>query len=279
MGKRNYTLLVNLILVLTTSVIFGQNFKLPSTNHLETKQNNINKKSTSIESDKIWLNLHNGQGAFSQILIGFIDGATNHIDRNYDGERFFNSNPVAFYSICDDVKLAVQGRELRKNEEIVPLGIYSTVSSKIDLQITIDELQGQLNNSDINIILEDKLLNIKHDLKDSSYSLELQNDGNFDNRFNLIVSSSNTLGVNDFKLNDNLIVTHSLNQLNVKTEDNVSISSFRAFDNLGRALFNIKPNGNVCSINTSNIKNGTVLYINVKLINNQTLYKKILLIQ
>ena len=279
MGKINYTLIVNLILVLTTSVIFGQNFKLPSTNHLEKNNNTINQKSTSTQSDKIWLNLQNDQGAFSQILIGFIDGATNHIDRDYDGVRFFGSNPVAFYSICEEIKLAIQGRELRKDYEIIPLGIYSTVSTKIDLQIKIDELQGQLNNSDIEIILEDKLLNIKHDLKNSSYSFELQNNGNFDDRFNLIVSSSNTLGLNDYKLNDNLIVTHSENQLNVQTEDNVSISSFRAFDNLGRALINLKPNGNFFSINTSNIKNGTVLFINVKLINNQTLYKKILLIQ
>lgn len=279
MGKINYTLIVNLILVLTTSVIFGQNFKLPSANHLEKKYNTINQKSTSIQSDKIWLNLQNDQGAFSQILIGFIDGATNYIDRDYDGVRFFGSNPVAFYSICEEIKLAIQGRELRKDYEIIPLGIYSTVSTKMDLQIKIDELQGQLNNSDIEIILEDKLLNIKHDLKDSSYSFELQNNGNFDDRFNLIVSNSNTLGLNDYKLNDNLIVTHSENRLNVQTEDNVSISSFRAFDNLGRTLINLRPNGNFFSINTSNIKNGTVLFINVKLINNQTLYKKVLLIQ
>lgn len=225
------------------------------------------------------MNLHNDQGAFSQILIGFIEGATNDIDRDYDGTRFIGFNPVSFYSVCNNMELAIQGRELRTDIEVIPLGINSTINSKITLQITIDELQGQLDNSDIEIMLEDKVLNIKHDLKTSSYSFELPMNGTFNDRFNLIIKESSVLNLDNFNLDDNLVLIHSENQLNVQTKDDILISSFAAFDYLGRTIIDIKPNKNEFTINTINFRNGTVLLINIVFMNNQSLSKKIILLQ
>ena len=279
--KIKYILSISLFIVFTSSILFGQNLN-QSINKLSTYNTLKNQKSISLstESDKIWLNLHNDQGAFSQILIGFLEGATNDIDRYYDGRRIFGSNPIAFYSICDSVKLAIQGREPRTNlVEEITLGIYNTVTEKITLQITIDELQGKLNDSNIEILLEDKLLNIEHDLKNTSYYFELSNEGTFDERFKIIIKESQVLNLDTFNLDDNLILIQNENQLNVKTKDNNIISSFTAFDLVGRTIIDIEPNNNEFNINTTNLKNGTILLINIRLINNQIISKKTILLK
>lgn len=265
--------------MLTSSILYGQNLNLSKS---EFSPNNTikNQKSLSTENDKIWLNLHNDQGAFSQILIGFLEGATNGIDRNYDGRRLFGSNPIAFYSICDSIKLAIQGREPRTNlVEEISLGVYNTVTDEISLQITIDELQGSLNDSNVEIILEDKLLNIEHDLKDTSYSFELSNEGTYDERFKIIIRESSVLHLENFNLDDNLILIQNNNQLNIKTKDKKIISSLKIFDLLGRSMIDIEPNKNDFNINTINFKNGSVLLINIVFNNNQTLSKKTILLQ
>lgn len=245
-----------------------------NSNHLKTDQQSI-----LTQSDKIWLNLYNDQGAFSQILIGFIDGATNGIDRDYDGVRFFGNNPVAFYSICEDIKLAIQGRNPRTELEVIPLGIYTSISTNINLQISIDELQGQLIDSGIEIILEDKLLSIQHDLKSSTYAFELSNEGSYDDRFEIIIKESNVLNIDSFNVNDNLILKHSGNQLNVQTKDKKIISSFKAFDYTGRTIIDVEPNKDDFTVSTINLKRGTVLILKVTFGNNQQLSKKIILLE
>jgi len=236
------------------------------------------KLSKSSESDKIWLNLHNDQGAFSQILIGFIEGATNGIDRDYDGTRFFGDNPVAFYSICEDIKLAIQGRDLRTELEIIPLGVYTSINTDVNLQISIDELQGQLTNTNIEIIIEDQLLGIQHDLKKGSYSFNLSSEGSYDDRFNISIKELNVLNIDSFNIDDNLILKHYNNQLNVRTKDKKIISSFKAFDCMGRTIIDVDPNEDEFSVSTVNIKNGTVLILNVTVSDNLYLSKKIILL-
>ncbi len=245
-----------------------------SSNHLKTNQQSI-----STQSDKIWLNLYNDQGAFSQILIGFIDGATNGIDRDYDGSRFFGANPIAFYSICENIKLAIQGRKLRTESEVIPLGIFTSINTTLNLRISIDELQGQLINSGIEIILEDKLLNIQHDLKSSSYAFELSLEGFHDDRFNIIFKESNVLNIDNFNINDNLILKRSGNQLNVQTKNKKIISSFKAFDYTGRTIIDVEPNEDEFTVSTINLKEGAVLILNVTFGNNQQLSKKIILLE
>jgi hypothetical protein len=50
---------------------------------------------TKTEKSRIWLNLTNTQGAFKQLLLGYVTGATNNYDRGYDalslnGNSFIN---------------------------------------------------------------------------------------------------------------------------------------------------------------------------------------------
>ena len=73
------------------------------TNNMRASGNNTQFYKTTgtdnIERNRIWLNFSNTQGAFKQLLIGYIEGATNFWDHNYDAITA-DANPyLDFYSI------------------------------------------------------------------------------------------------------------------------------------------------------------------------------------
>jgi hypothetical protein len=224
------------------------------------------------DKDRIWLNLSNDKGAFSQILIGFIDGATDGIDRSYDGLKFGGSF-ISFYSIIDEKNFVIQGRSPIKEEEKIKLGLYSYIEQNDDLKISIDKTEGAL--SEYNIYLTDKLLNIVHDLRIEDYTFIPQEKGVFNERFELTFTKSNTLNINENELvNENLILINKENQIEIKTSNGTNISHLRIYNILGKAISNLKPNTDSLQFDTINLPKGTAIIINVTLENNSTINKK-----
>lgn len=146
------------------------------------------------EKHRIWLNLVNDGGSFNQILVGYAEGANNDFDRDFDGVRFTDNNTITFYSIIPDKNLVIQGRALPFNDQDqVLLGYKSTVND--NFSIRIDHLDGLFENQ--NIYLEDRLLNIIHDLKLSPYTFTSAI-GSFDDRFVLRYTTTGMLGQSEF---------------------------------------------------------------------------------
>src|SRR5690606_35198786 len=145
---------------------------------------------TMFESHRIWINMADTQGSFSQILVGYAEGATNDIDRGFDGETF-NTNAISLYSIASEKILGIQGRALPfDHNDLVPLGYSSTVVR--NFTIGIDRVDGLFDNQDI--FLEDRQLNLIHDLKHQPYVFTADV-GTFNDRFVLRYTNS-SLGVN-----------------------------------------------------------------------------------
>lgn len=147
---------------------------------------NVVNNDDNFEKHRIWLNLTNPV-SFSQILIGYAEGATMGYDSGLDGVRFNSGNSVNFYSIITgEDMLAAQGRPLPFNtDDQVPLGYISTMPD--NFSIRIDHLDGEFENQ--NVYLEDKLLNVIHDLKQSPYVFASAV-GRFDDRFVLRYTDS-----------------------------------------------------------------------------------------
>ncbi len=185
-----------------------------------------------IEKNRVWLNLTNAEGAFKQTLVGYIEGATNDIDRGFDGELFNANNFVSFYSIVGGKTMAIQGRALPFNaEDKVPLGYHCNVAGVFE--IGIDHFDGLLENQDI--YLEDKLLGVIHDLKAANYSFETAT-GTFDNRFELRYTTS-LLNTDAFAVSGNtLIVTASDNQIKLYSQHE-NMKAVAVYDLLGRNIF------------------------------------------
>jgi hypothetical protein len=137
------------------------------------------------ESHRVWLNLYN-ETNFRQMLVGYIEGATNDFDRLYDGDSF-TSNEINLYSILSGRNLVIQGRALPfEAADVIPLGYK--ITSGGTYSIAIDETDGIFAGQQV-VYLRDNVLNITHDLKGSAYSF-LSDTGTFNNRFELVFSGT-----------------------------------------------------------------------------------------
>ncbi|MGA9636960.1 glycine-rich domain-containing protein [Flavobacterium sp.] len=166
---------------------------------ITSKPNKITNKS------RIWLNLTNAQGAFKQMLVGYITGATNEYDEAYDGENFNENKYINFYSINNNTQLTIQGRALPFNEkDEVPLGYSSSTVGQFS--ISIDSTDGVLTNQQI--YLKDKELSTIHNLKTSPYVFSTDK-GTFDNRFALVYQTKEEIMLNVFSPSkeENLVIS------------------------------------------------------------------------
>lgn len=166
-------------------VIFNNRMRLSSSgtilnNSQFFKLSNSSKTTTArTEKSRIWLNLTNKEGAYKQMLIGYITGATNNYDAGFDGVTYDGNQYVDFYSVNNAVNLAIQGRALPfVKQDSVALGYKSAIAG--DFQISIDHVDGVLETQ--NIFLEDKTLNVLHDLRKGSYAFTTAK-GVFNDRF------------------------------------------------------------------------------------------------
>ncbi len=190
------------------------------------------KTANTIEKNRIWLNLTNTQGAFKQMLVGYITDATNDYDSRFDGESLDGNAFVDFYSVNQDRNLVIQGRALPFDEnDVVPLGYSSTIDG--EFTINIDEVDGLLANQAV--YLEDKLTNTTVDLKSSPYTFTTIA-GTFKDRF-VLRYANRSLANPDFKPTSNKVLVSNKNkQIKInsfaETIDKVSI-----YDLLGKQIY------------------------------------------
>lgn len=181
---------------------------------------------------RFWINLRNEQGAFNQALIGYIENATNGLDRLYDGE-LFGGNYVALYSLLDQNKLTIQGKSLPfNNEDIVPLGYKVTIAGTFN--ISLDHFDGLFEGQDI--FIRDKVLNLVHNLKDGAY-IFTSVIGTFDDRFEIVYENV-TLDVDTPQVNPESIVVYKNTTATITVNAGLlTIDRIRVYDITGRLLY------------------------------------------
>ena len=205
-------------------------FKLTKNN----KDESIPKSITALEKHRVWINLTNNSGAFSQTLIGYIQDATQELDRGFDGESF-GGNDVSFYSIIPEAQLTIQGRALPFDEnDQVSLGYNSEISG--DLSIRIDHIDGLFDTQ--NIYLEDKELSLIHNLKETPYVFKTEK-GDFNERF-VLRYTDKTLGTDAFSLPKTNEVIVIVNQNVTVQSSNQLIKSITVYDLLARKIDSYK---------------------------------------
>ena len=184
----------------------------------------------SEEKHRIWLNLKNETGQFSQALIGYMNEATNQYDFGIDGLAFGNQGSN-LYSVVDTNKYVVQGKMMPfTDEDVIPLGL-SIVEPSI-YKIEIDNIDGLFAGNQ-NIYLKDKVLNVIHDLKEGAYSFNA-NIETIENRFE-IVFKNETLSSNSVEIS-NLTIHQSENLVYIESLDD-EIQQIEVYDLLGRRVF------------------------------------------
>jgi hypothetical protein len=244
----------------------GDFFKLTKNN----KDESIPKSVTDIERHRIWINLTNNSGAFSQTLVGYVAGATQELDRSFDGESL-GGNDVSFYSIIPEAELTIQGRALPFDEnDQITLGYNSEISG--ELSIRIDHIDGLFDNQ--KIYLEDKELNIIHNLKETPYVFSTEI-GDFNDRFTLRFTDK-TLGTDTFSLSKSDEVNVIVNQNVTVQSSNQLIKNIAVYDLLGRKIDSYKK-VNALKYTLSHLNKTTAgLIVKITLENDTVVSKKII---
>ena len=227
----------------------------------------------SIEKHRIWLDLvDNNTNTANSILVGYIEGATDDIDRLYDG-RLLRGSGHKFYSIASDQDLVINGKGLPfNNTDIIPLG-YQTLSAG-DYTITINSLDGLFNDTVQNIYLEDTELNIIHDLRANPYNFT-SNEGIYNDRF-VIKFTPQLLNVNDDDIISNLEINAINRRINVSSKLSI-IKTFELFDLTGRTIHkNLKVDDTSYEYQNNNLSAGAYI-VQVSLANGYVVSKKVVI--
>ncbi|SMO79341.1 Por secretion system C-terminal sorting domain-containing protein [Flavobacterium resistens] len=228
-------------------------------------------KSTAIDRHRLWLNMTNAGGAFKQLLVGYIEGATNDVDFGYDGATFDGNKYLDFYSINQSSKLVIQGRALPFSDtDTVPLGYKTTIAG--DFTIAIDEADGELATQ--KIYLEDKSTNTIHDLTQSNYTFTTAI-GTFTDRL-VLRYTNKSLGTGDFENIENDVLVSVKNKTIKVLSSKENLKEISVYDISGRILYN-KTKVNSTELQISNLhSNNQVLIVKVTLDNDFTISKKII---
>jgi hypothetical protein len=214
----------------TNSMRIGySNEILDNTQFFKTNSPSIS-SSTDPERHRLWLDISNpAQGAYKQMLLGYIDGGTLGLDRGFDSEMVDISNVATLYTMVNNKKLTIQGRGLPFDEQdLIPVGFKSTVDDSFT--ISLNDFDGLFTSQ--NIYLEDKVLNVIHDMKASPYVFATTA-GTIEDRF--VLRFTNTaLGVSHFT--DNTVVVYK-NESGIHINTGViPMQSVAIYDIAGRLI-------------------------------------------
>jgi hypothetical protein len=249
------------------------------TNAMRVSGNNStffrNSSSQTIVNDEaddnlIRLDLSNSGGVFKQQVILYVTGATNEYDAGIDGDQI-DGQFVSFYSIIPGHNLAIQVKAMPwEVTDQVPLGFKSTITASTSFNINISELGAYFLDKDV--YLEDKLLNVFHDLKVAPYTFSSAA-GVFDNRF-VIHYQDTSLSSDDFAASENSVYLFKDNNQPKIVSTKSNIKSIIGYDMLGRVIFS-KDKLNVSEVLlTDLIKDNQAVIIKATLENNVTVAKK-----
>ncbi len=234
--------------------------------------NNFYRNSPEVK-DRIWVSMQNDLRVSSPQLVGYLPETTLTYDRAYDGLNNVVGGYLNFYSVMENQNYKIQSRGDFDPNDKVALGF--NLENAGQLKIKIDAAEGVLSNPDVNVYVEDKLLNITHNLKDSDYVF-ISESGQFNNRF-VLKYIDESLSTDDFEnIESQFFVAGSNQTIQVKSHLE-PIKSITVYDILGRLIFE-KDNINNNDFSVGNIQaTQQALIIKTTLENGQVLTRKIVL--
>ncbi len=229
-------------------------------------------KTDETERHRFWLQLSNQEGhGLNHILIGYMNGATNGIDPQIEGEQF-GYEGSAIYNLINEQKYAIQGRTLPfETSDVVPLGFKAETGSKYAISLT--SFDGLFAEGEVTIYLKDKSLDIVHSLMESDYEFESEQ-GEFKDRFEIVYEEEEVMDTEDLTGNSIQIYQDDRSIFIESKAD--KILSIGLYDLQGRSLYrNEKVNSSHYQIKSERF-GPTVLIVKVQTQNGKTETRKIL---
>ena len=224
------------------------------------------------EKDRLWLNLTTDKGGFNQLLIGFLEGATDEVDLGYDAYRLEGGNSISFYSTLGSDKLVIQAVGPFSEEKTIPLGYTSYVAPRI-FSIEIAKREGVLK--DRSIYLHDNFLGVRHDLTEGAYDFEVTEANDDPERFTLEFQTEATLSLEEEEMPiQDFTIYNQQDIFYVRSKDR--IRKIRIYNILGALIHESYPQENNFEFMSGLSKKGDVLLIDIQPEVGRSIKKKIL---
>jgi len=208
--------------------------------------------------NRFWIKLIAPEGLVNTQLIGYIPGATDGYEQDFDAEAMSLSSDL-FYSVLDDKKLVIQGKSDNFNiEDKIPIG--ANIFKDGNYTIALDKAEG-IFETDQNIYLKDNLLETVTNLNEQDYTFDAAA-GITEGRFEIVYQPEATLATDQSSLKDDLLVYRNGNTYIVKSAFK-NITQIEVYDLAGRLLKKIGANDKVVTIDATSMNNGMyILKIN-----------------
>jgi hypothetical protein len=226
-----------------------------------------------MQKDRLWLKLTNDQGAYSEMLLGYLAGATDQLDSKYDGPTISGGTYVSLYSILETNKLAIQGKAQPFNQtDIIPLGYKAGVAGTFSFDL--ENFEGEFDTQDIYVF--DKADLSYHNIKEAPYSFTTTI-GTFDDRFELhFLLNEQQLGTHPPAEKNSVYVIKNNKHLEVNT-GNFPMASVAIFDLTGKKIYE-KSGLNTTLLSTYDLDIAhQVVIVKVTMADNQVISKKVVL--
>jgi hypothetical protein len=209
------------------TLTFTNSMRVPDQNHQFNK-------TTTTEKNRLWLNLKSEDGSdINQILVGYLDGATQGVDSNFDGLSYGNIGSFLYSTINGD-SYVIQGRALPFGvNDLVPLGFKCTTAGNYSIKLT--NMDGLfLGNQDV--FIRDNLTATVTNIKTAPYTFTSEM-GTFNNRFEIVYNQALGLPSSNFN-KEEVIVYKNAGSFHVSTKG-IVLKDIRVFDISGRLIYKL----------------------------------------
>jgi len=224
--------------------------------------------STVSQPDRIWINLTEGVNPVNQMLVGYMDGATNGVDAALDG-KYINDDATALTSDILGGEYTIQGRPAFNISDIVNLNFKSAYAGTFN--IAIDHTDGAFANGQA-IYLTDNTTGQVTNLQTDTYTFTAPAAVN-NVRFSL--KYQNVLNVNAPVFNENSVKIYTVNGTIMVNAGANSINNIKVYDIQGRLLTEQKAvNASLASIQNLGASQ-QVLIVKVTGADNSVVIKKV----
>jgi trimeric autotransporter adhesin len=222
----------------------------------------------AVQKDRLWLNLTNASGVFSQTLVGYTAEGSQGIDV-FDA-KYINDSPVALTSNINNEEYSIQGRSTFDASDIVALNFKTDAAG--DYTIALDHSDGVFATGQ-DVYLVDSKTGTETNLKSGAYTFNATS-GVDNARFSL--KYQKTLAVDAAAFNENGVRVYRNNGTLYVNSGAIAMSNIQVFDIQGRLIVeqkNVK--ATTATINNLKAKN-QVLIVKIMAENNTIVTKKVL---
>ena len=252
----------------SSTAVFNNTMRNAAYTNSEFFKPSSSKASLGTNEGHIWIDLVSTNDS-TRSLIAYVNGATNEKDQMYDAQSDMKLN-FRINSILGPERLIIQGRALFDPNDQVNLA-YNTPTNGT-YTIAIGAVDGLFVDQSQNIYLEDKRLNIIHDLRSAPYQFTT-NQGENTDRF--VLRYTNQTLSNDTFDYSNTVSVYANENINIKSSLE-NIRDIKVYNVLGKRLLSKNKVGKNEIILTEIKPTSAIVIIKLILENGNEITKKII---